>query len=801
MPHDDALVIKMVIANCTVGRILVDNGSSIDVLYYDAFEKMLLKPEMLKRVESPLYGFNGAIVQVNSTHNGILGRPGLNALQAVVSAPHLVMKFPTDHGIGESRGSQMTTHRCYEGYLRDSGKEPQMNLIHLDDNRDVKEPERGEPAEDLTSIEMIEGDNTHVVQIGANLMGERKTELINFLRANVDVFAWSATDMPGIDRKIAEHKLSIYPNAKPVFQKKRTFAPKRQEKIIEEVTKLLDAGFIEEAIYPEWLSNVVMVPKFNGKWRMCIDFTDLNKACPKDYYPLPHIDLLIYATAGHEMLSFMDAYSGYNQIKMYEPDVLKTSFIAGRDTYCYIRMPFWLKNVGASYQRLVNYLFKHQIGWNMEVCVDDMLVKSLKAQDHIIDLKETFQVLRESNMKLNPAKCAFGVTSGKFLDFMVSQRGIETKSAKIKATLEMHPPGRVKELQELTGRVVALGRFISMSAVLVRGDGRTQKPIYYVSNVLLDVETRYSNVEKYAYALIVAARKPKPYFQAYTIKVLTNQPLKKILAKPDHSGRLIAWCVELGEFDIHYKPRTAIKAQALADFLVECTHPEEEIIDIAGPEEMTEEWTLYVDGSSSVQGCGAKLILTSPGGFIVQYALRFEFQTTNNGAEYKALIAGLTLAQSLMIKYITVYSNSQLIVNQVKGEYGIPRTLITDNRKQFEQKFKEFSDQYEIQLRKTSVAHPQSNGLAEATNKILLDGIKKKLKTAKGLWAEELPNILWAYRTTTRLATGETPFMLAYGTKAILPVEIGETSMRIQLYNPEINNEELRTNLDSLEEI
>ncbi|XP_043687762.1 uncharacterized protein LOC122638979 [Telopea speciosissima] len=254
-PHDNALVIKMVIANCVVGRILVDNGSSVDILYYDAFEKMLLKSEMLKRVESPLYGFNGApiqvegsiellvtvgiepklstvmmnflVVKVNSAHNGILGCLGLNALRAVVSTPHLVMKFPTDHKVGECQGSQVMVRRCYEGYLRARGKEPQMNLIHLDDNRAIKEPERSEPAKDQAPVEIVEGDAMRIVQIGANLTGERKTDLINFLRANVDVFIWSVADMPVIDRKIAEHKLSVYPNAKPVFQKKRTFALER----------------------------------------------------------------------------------------------------------------------------------------------------------------------------------------------------------------------------------------------------------------------------------------------------------------------------------------------------------------------------------------------------------------------------------------------------------------------------------------------------------------------------------------------------------------------------------------------
>ncbi|XP_043701422.1 uncharacterized protein LOC122651916 [Telopea speciosissima] len=500
--------------------------------------------------------------------------------------------------------------------------------------------------------------------------------------------------MPGIDKEIAEHRLSVYPTAKPVFQKKRTFALERQEKVIEEVTKLLGADFIEEAIYPEWLSNVVMVPKPNG----------------------------------------------YNQIRMYEPDILKTSFVAGRDTYCYIRMPFGLKNVGASYQRLINYLFRHQIEHNVEVYVDDMLVKSLKAQDHIADLNEAFQVLRESEMRLNPAKCAFGFTSGKFLGFMVSRRGIEANPAKIKAILEMRPLRRVKELQEFTGRIAMLGRFISTSgdrclpffrALKNRAKEHETKGAKLAFEWTEECQKAFTELKRYmAQPPLLTKPEPGDTLQLYLAitAIVVSTPLKKILAKPDHSGRLVAWCVELGEFDIHYKPRTAIKAQALADFVVECTPLEEEIPTTTKPEEVVEEWTLYVDGSSSTKG------------------------------------------------------------------YGIPRTLITDNGKQFEQKFKEFSDQYEILLRKTSVAHPQSNGLAEAMNKILLDGIKKKLETVKGLWVEELPNILWAYRTTTRLVTGETPFILAYGIEAMLPVEIGEISLRVQLYNPEINDEELRIN-------
>ena len=161
---------------------------------------------------------------------------------------------------------------------------------------------------------------------------------------------------------------------------------------MDDVNKLLSAGFIREVYYPDWLANVVLVKKVYGKWRMCMDFTDLNKTCPKDSFPLPRIDQLVDSTAG--LLMFMDAFSGYNQIKMAEEDQEKTTFITSQGLYCYKVMPFGLKNAGTTYQRLVNKMFSKWIERNMEVYVDDMLVKSKEEKDHLDDLKETFNTLR-----------------------------------------------------------------------------------------------------------------------------------------------------------------------------------------------------------------------------------------------------------------------------------------------------------------------------------------------------------------------------------------------------------------------
>ena len=152
---------------------------------------------------------------------------------------------------------------------------------------------------------------------------------------------------------------------------------------------------------------------------MCVDFIDLNKACPKDSYPLPRVNVLVNFTTQHQLLSFMDAFLGYNQIKMDEVDQEKILFFTSQGLFCYKVMSFSLKNVGATYQRLMNKLFTHQIRRNVQVYVDNMLVKNRKEDNHLDDLRETFNTLRSYNMKLNPSKCAFRVTARKFLGFMV----------------------------------------------------------------------------------------------------------------------------------------------------------------------------------------------------------------------------------------------------------------------------------------------------------------------------------------------------------------------------------------------
>jgi hypothetical protein len=285
--------------------------------------------------------------------------------------------------------------------------------------------------------------------------------LVSFLRANRDIFAWKPSDMPGVPKRLIEHILNVYPQAVPKKQRLRRFAPDKREAIKKEIAKLLVAGFIKEVIHPEWVANPVLVKKKNNEWRMCVDYTDLNKHCPKDHFGLPLIDQVIDSTAGCVLLCFLDCYSGYHRIALKEEDQIKTAFITPFEIYAYKTMSFGLKNAGATYQRAIQMCFTNQLHRNIETYVDDVVIKSRNPEGLIVDLEETFNSLRKFRWKLNPTKCIFRVPLEKLLGFIVSNRGIEANPKKISAITDMEAPATVKDVQKLTGCMIALNKFIS----------------------------------------------------------------------------------------------------------------------------------------------------------------------------------------------------------------------------------------------------------------------------------------------------------------------------------------------------
>ncbi|XP_030924206.1 uncharacterized protein LOC115951026 [Quercus lobata] len=280
-PHDDAIVITLLIVDYTTRRVLVDNGSSADILYYPAFQQMRLGRDQLRPVCSPLIGFGGMKVQLvgtitlpvvvgsypqqitkevnflvvdcTSSYNAIIGRPTLNSWKAITSTYDLSVKFPTEYGIGQAQGDQLAARECYLAMM---ALDEQMQTMSIEERRVI-----AEPTEVLEDVLLQEDDPEKFTRIGTGMKEKAREDLIQFLRKSIDVFAWSHDDMPGIDPSVITHRLNVYPFFKPIRQKKRVFAPERDKVIKEEVQKLTTAKFIKEVYYPDWLANVVMVKK------------------------------------------------------------------------------------------------------------------------------------------------------------------------------------------------------------------------------------------------------------------------------------------------------------------------------------------------------------------------------------------------------------------------------------------------------------------------------------------------------------------------------------------------------------
>ncbi|GKV43074.1 hypothetical protein SLEP1_g50414 [Rubroshorea leprosula] len=950
-PHNDPLVTSVMINNCEVQRVLVDTRSAPDIMYFHCFESLGLDPALLQKYDGPIYGFNNQLVPVEgvltihvafgsgrtyvtplvwflvvkmaSSFNIVIGRPTLIEIRAVEVAKHCYITSVTQPTKGKDQTPEAIPHQIPDNQ--------QVIGVEIVDNRPEDET-RATLVKDVEEVLIGDRDPSRKTQIGTRLNSEERAELIAFLRANNDVFTWTSADMPGI------------PNSA----------------IKEEVEKLLQAGFVRKVDYCEWVANPVLVKKANGKWRMCIDYTNLNQACPKDCYPMPSIDKLVEATSGNERLSLLDAYSGYHQVPMAPEDEEKTLFYAGDEIYCYVMMPFGLKNAGATYQKMVTIVFRAQIGKNLEVYVDDIVVKSLKVENHLAYLDETFNNLRKNKMRLNPAKCIFRVESGEFLGFMVSRRGIEVNPEKIRAIVEMESLKSVKDIQRLTGRVAALHRFISKSA---------DKCLPFFKIMRSAAQKDESGKQKkfeWSQECQTAFDELKSYLSSppLLIKAINGEILYLYLGISDEAISLVL--------------RSAIRAQALVDFIVECTP----CPSTSNPE--PNDWTLYVDGASSSKGSGAGALLIGPEGYRSEHALKFNFDATNNMAEYEALLLGLQLALELKFSAIQVYtlvaelkckfqkfclskipraeneqadslskfaSDSSLssrsiftdsivsflrngivpedrqeamklrkkaswytLVDEVlyKRSFSLPllqclnpyeavyalrevhegvcgshvgaRTLahkvlrqgyywpnmykdathfvqkclkcpfvkgvggvthlvvgvdyftkwvearplssltskkvvdfvfssiiyryeilnqiVADNGTQFNcSSFRDFCSSYGIKLQFTSIYHPESNGIVESVNKCILEGIKPRLEQHKAKWADELNNVLWAYRTMSRTATGETPYHLAFSTEAVIPIEIGVPSFQVTHFDEGRNGQLLRENLDLLAEV
>ncbi|XP_068486891.1 uncharacterized protein [Phaseolus vulgaris] len=608
VPHDnDPIVISLVTAGRMVHRVLVDQGSSADVMGYIEL-RTTFTDGLASRTEKIRY----LVVNAPSAYNILLGRPTLNRIGAVPSTRHMKVKLPSMEGVVITiRSDQKEAKKCYENSLKNK-----RSVCHV-----TTTPPPGVEPEQVNRL---------VVDTAFEVAAERDGVM-------VDVEAMSE-----------------------------------------------NAAWVEEE------KNCPEVPRESGIARALI---------ASEKRPQPVKEWLEKKTGG----------------KMFK--LGKTLDVETRDQI--VRVPFGLKNAGATYQRLMDKVLAPMLGRNVQAYVDDMVVTSLEKSRHVTDLEELFVTIAKYKLKLNPEKCIFGVEAGKFLGFLLTERGIEANPDKCAAILAMRSPATVKEVQQLTGRMAALSRFVSasgekghpyfqclkrnnrfvwtreceeafvklkeylasppvlckpqmgmplrlyfaitekaISAVLVQDQDQVQKPIY-----LQDPEVRYQALEKAALAVVFSARRLRHYFQSFTVLAMTDLPIQKVLKKPDVAGRMVKWAVELSEFDIKYEPRGPIKGQIFADFVVERSS---ETVQSAGDDFR---WVLSVDGSSNQLGSGAGVILEGPNGVLIEQSVRFAFKASNNQAEYEALIVGILLAKEMGAKVLMAKSDSLLVTGQVTGKF------------------------------------------------------------------------------------------------------------------------------------
>ncbi|GJS76425.1 reverse transcriptase domain-containing protein [Tanacetum coccineum] len=647
------MIIEAEIGGHFVHRIYLDGGASSEVLYEHCFIRLRpkIRSQMIPTTTS-LIGFSGEtiwplgqisllvkigdeehstsawmnfmVIRSQSQHNVIIGRTGIRKIRAVPSTAHGMLKFPVEGGTLTLQSSRVIPMEC----AMISGPSTQH-------------PVTSQVLEEKIKMAIHPEYPEQTIAIGSTLTEKERKELCALLKQNLDIFAWKPADMTGVPRHIAEHRLNVREGCLPIKQKKRGQAPERNKVIPEEVEKLIDAEIMKEVHYHSWLSNPFMVKKHDGSWRMCVDFKDLNKACPKDGYPLPEIDRKVESLCGYPFKCFMDAYKGYHQIKMAEEDEEKTTFIMSQGILCYSKMPFGLKNARATYQRLVDGAFQKQIGHNLEVYVDDLVIKSHTKKEIIRDVAETFKTLRQINMKLNLKKCTFGMQDGMFLGYKVNAEGLKVCPDKADAVLSFPSPGCLKDVQKLNGKLANEETHRGApNADRTKGKGGA-------NHVLSRGQGSYQcslNDRKRGQANASVLCEPRP------------TRVEDQLHSHGKNGVSLA------------------QRKQAAEKILPGTH--------------------NCHGSSCIDGFGAGLILTNPEGVEFTYAMRFRFEATNNEAEYEALIAGLRIAEQMGVKNLQANVDSRLVANQVNGSYvakesGMVQYL--EKVKTLTSNFKEFS--------------------------------------------------------------------------------------------------------------
>nr|GEX65009.1 hypothetical protein [Tanacetum cinerariifolium] len=498
------------------------------------------------------------VVRAPSPYNIILGRPNLKTLRAISSTIHLKMKFLTPKGV-----ATVVT----------------WTLIIVECRRLEKE-----------QLVEVSPEEKGVVAVTEEV-------LVNLSFPDQPVTIGRGLSEAGVPRRIIEHALNVNPSLDPVCQKRRTFSMEKSRVVKNEVAEWVKAGIVRPVKYPTYISNPVLVKKGDGTWRMCIDFKNLNSACPKDCYPLLNIDCKVESVTGFKYNCFLNAYKGYHQIQMAEEDEEKMAFY----TYHGTANPRKTKAL-ADLQSPRTLKEMQSLSGKLAV-LNRFLAKSAE--------RGSFS----ANEKTHHGSPIIYSTSGK-----------ETLYAYLAVSAE------------------------AISVVLLTDRKGRQCLVQYVSRTPNEAGRNYAPMEKLALALIHMTRRLRRYFEAHPVKVITDQLIKNILNNTETSEKLAKYAVELGSYNITFIPRNTVKGQVLANFLSEVPKEEKEelyfrMTEVPLEKDDTGSWTLFTDGASSPKGLGAGSVLIGPSGIEYTYALRLTFPSINNEAEYEALLAG-------MIKYL-----------------------------------------------------------------------------------------------------------------------------------------------------
>ena len=510
-------------------------------------------------------------------------------------------------------------------------------VVKLEDLYDIKDRFKPVTNEKLHSstlrfelINLGTEQNPQNINLGLGLSLEEKEAFIRLLKKNKQVFAWKYDDLKTYDTSIIQHTIPMLPDQKPIQQKLRKIHPNLESQIKTELNKLLKAKIIFPVRHSNWVSNMVPVRKKNGDIRICIDFRNLNKASLKDNFPLPTMEQILQSVAGSELMSFLDGFSGYNQVLVHPDDQLKTTFRTKWGTYAYQKMPFGLINAGATFQRAMDIAFKGLINRIVVVYLDDITVFSKERSSHLQDLNQIFQRCKRYGISLNPRKSFFALDQGKLLGFIVSKKGIYIDPDRIKEIFEISFPHNKKSMQSFLGQINFVKRFVqdfsqiilplqtmikknsvfkwgsaekeafelikqsiinapalntpnfsnhftlytivsnsSYAAVLTQlNDHNLEAPISFFSSNLQGAELNYSQVEKQAFAVFKAVKHYRPFLlKSHTKIIVPFSAVRQLLIQRELGEKRANWVTALQEYDLEIKPAKIVRGQGFCRIL------------------------------------------------------------------------------------------------------------------------------------------------------------------------------------------------------------------------------------------